>query len=170
MAHLSKPLRTMKRIIILLLALIPVATNAQQFDVDTENGIVGWSKVCKSTMSQDEITQQILAYDFLDNIVIHGNMIAADIKPIFLNYEGAGYTRMRSPIYITNYMFTGRILYQFKDGRFKVDVFNMKFVSDSLVYSYLNDCIGEFGFDIAQKLIMQYLNSLTLFTPWNDEW
>ena len=81
----------MKRILILLLALIPVISSAQELDI--YEGDVSWHKVYATDMTQDEIIMQILAYDFLDDVVIHGNMIAGNIRPAYLDYEGAGYTR-----------------------------------------------------------------------------
>ena len=171
MAHLSKQLRAMKRILILLLALIPVISSAQELDI--YDGDVSWHKVYSTDMTQDEIITQILAYDFLDDVVIHGNMIAGNIRPVYLDYEGAGYTRMKVPIYLSQGTFSGRYVIRFKEARYRVDVFNMYFTdTQGSMYGRTNlaNAVSEFAFDATSKIIVEYLSRITQFQKWNDEW
>lgn len=171
MADLSKQLRAMKRILILLLALMPVMASAQELDL--AEGDVSYHNVFATTMTQDEIITQILAYDFLDDVVVHGNMIAGNIRPVYLDYEGAGYARMKVPIYLSQGTFSGRFVIRFKEGRYRVDVFNMYFTdTEGTMYgrTYLSDAVGQFAFDVTSKLVIDYLNTISQYRPWNDEW
>ena len=161
----------MKRILILLLALMPVIVSAQELDIYESD--VSWHKVYATDMTQDEIITQILAYNFLDDVVIHGNMIAGNIRPAYLDYEGAGYTRMKVPIYLSQGTFSGRYVIRFKEGRYRVDVFNMYFTdTEGSMYGRtdLASTVDDFAFDATSKIIVEYLSRITQFQKWNDEW
>ena len=166
MADLSKSQCPMKRIVILLLALLPVTASAQKFN--TEGG-VSWSCVYETDMTQDDIYKQVLAYGFIEDAIIYENMIVGNITPVSLDYAGAGYSRMKVPLYLSNGQFSGRYVMQFKEGKYRVDVYNMYFF-DSTGRTSFNSCAGEFGFDIATKIIGDYLNNNSQFQKWSDEW
>lgn len=165
MADLSKPLRIMKRILILLLALMPIMAAAQGLQIDKEYKIVTWSKVYDTEMTQDEILQHILAYKYLDNVVMHGNMIAGDIPPVHLNYKAAGYSHMKVALYLSNDKFSGRIIIRFKDGRYKAEAVAMHFGGMPLY-----DGFGEYAFDITSKLVIEHLERITSFHPIDQNW
>lgn len=165
MADLSKPIRIMKRILILLLALMPFVANAQGLEIDNEYKIVTWSKIYNTDMTQDEILQHILAYKYLDNVVTHGNMIAGDIPPVHLNYEAAGHSRMKVALYLSNDKFTGRMIIRFKDGRYRAEAVAMHFGGMPLY-----DGVGEYAFDITSKLVVEHLERITTFYPIDQEW
>lgn len=158
----------MKRILILLLALMPFMVNAQGLEIDNEYKIVTWSKVYNTDMTQDEILQHILAYKYLDNVVSHGNMIAGDIPPVHLNYEAAGYSRMKVALYLSNGKFTGRMVLRFKDGRYKAEAVAMHFIGTSGMTLY--EGVGEYAFDITSKLVVEHLEKITTFYPIGQDW
>lgn len=164
MADLSKQLRTMKQILILLLALLPFVAKAQM-TVDHDYKIVTWNKVYETDMTQDEILQHILAYGYLDDVVTHGNMIAGDIPPVLLNYESAGYSRMKVALYLSNDRFTGRIIIRFKEGRYMAEAVALRFGAMPLYEGY-----GEYAFDITAKLVTEHLERLTTFYPASQDW
>ena len=173
MADLSKPLRTMKRILILLLALIPFVAGAQELTIDSESGIITSTGIKEINMTQDDILQYILAYNVLDNVVTHNNMIAGDIKPTYLNYASAGYTRMKVPLYLSNGRFTARLVLWFKDGRYRYEIYNMRFVdtqSSMPGTTFLHEVSDSFGFDIACKLIIHRIGQVTTFYPIDNNW
>ena len=158
----------MKRILILLLALMPFMASAQGLQIDNEYKIVTWSKVYDTDMTQDEILQHILAYKYLDNVVTHGNMIAGDIPPVHLNYEAAGYSRMKVALYLSNNKFTGRMILRFKDGKYRAEAVAMRFIGTTGIPLY--EGVGEFAFDITAKLVTSHLETITTFYPIDEEW
>lgn len=172
MADLSKPLRTMKRILILLLALMPIMVNAQDITVDHNVQDVVYEKVIESDVSYDDALKYILAYGVLDNIVMHDNMIAGDLAPQKLDYESAGYTRMKVPLYLSNGYFSCRMIFRFKEGRYKVEALGMIFYDGGLggTTSTLYDGYGAFAFDIAIELVLKHLDRKTTFVLPSDEW
>lgn len=171
MADLSKPLRTMKRILILLLALMPIMVNAQGLEIDHESKSVRWSQIYETDMKQDEIYSQILAYGLLDNVVTYGDMIAGDLRPVKLDYECLGYKRMNLPLYISNDGFGCRIIFRFKEGRYKAEAVGMYFQGElgsisagrTSLYAY-----KDANFKDVPRIIMAHLMAITSFSPLED--
>ena len=166
MAHLSKQLRAMKRLLTIAACLMCLmSAHAQELNIDNDNKAVTWSKVYDTSMTQDEILEYILAYDCLDNVVTHGNMIAGDIPPVMLDYRSAGYSNMKVATYIFNYNFSGRVIIRTKEGKYKAEVVNMNFGGMSLY-----ECVEGYAFDVTAKLVMQHLEGITAFHQIENEW
>ena len=163
----------MKRLLILLLALMPVMSNAQGFMVDNITKEVSWSCVCHTELTQQDIYKQILAYDLLDNVIMYDDIIVGDLYPIRLDYESLGYTRMRLPLYVSNDMFGGRAIFQFKEGRYKVSVMNMYFKGDAGTLSAGYTSISAYldvNFKDVPRIIIHNLDFLTKFSKVEDDW
>lgn len=172
MADLSTLQCTMKRILILLLALMPVMAGAQ-VTVDHDIKDVVWENVHESSITYDEMLEYILAYDILDDVVTHGNMIAGNLHSVHLDYEAAGYGRMKVPLYLSNGRFTCRIVIRMKEGKYKVEAFNTRFIDPGSSFGTVTSLYagyGEFGFDIAVELVMNELTKVTSITIPSDEW
>ena len=173
MDDLSAPLRTMKRIIILLLALMPIVASAQGLVIDHEEKKVIWSEIRESDVTFDDAFEYILAYRILDNVVTHNNMIAGDIVPVYLDYESAGYGRMKVPLYLSNGKFACRIILRFKEGRYMAEATDLRFfdVTGELTgRTYLYEGYGAFAFDVAVNLVMRHLTQITTFNIPSEEW
>lgn len=173
MDELSAPLRTMKRIIILLLALMPFVASAQGLVIDHEEKEVIWSEIRESDVTFDQALEYILAYRILDNVVTHNNMIAGDIVPVYLDYESAGYGRMKVPLYLSNGKFACRIILRFKEGRYMAEATDLRFfdVTGELTgRTYLYDGYGAFAFDVAVNLVLRHLTQITTFDIPSEEW
>ena len=173
MDDLSAPLRTMKRIIILLLALMPIVVSAQGLVIDHEAKNVTWSEIRESNVTFDDALEYILAYHILDNVVTHNNMIAGDIVPVYLDYESAGYGRMKVPLYLSNGKFACRIILRFKEGRYMAEATDLRFfdVTGELTgRTYLYDGYGAFAFDVAVNLVLRRLTQITTFDIPSEEW
>ncbi len=173
MDDLSAPLRTMKRIIILLLALMPIVASAQGLVIDHEEKKVIWSEIRESDVTFDDALEYILAYRILDNVVTHNNMIAGDIVPVYLDYESAGYGRMKVPLYLSNGKFACRIILRFKEGRYMAEATDLRFfdVTGELTgRTYLYEGYGAFAFDVAVNLVLRHLTQITTFNIPSEEW
>lgn len=162
----------MKRIIILLLALMPMMAGAQEMTVDHNLKDVLYQKVSNSSISYDEALEYILAYDIIDNVVSHGNMIAGDLKPEHIDYVAEGYTRAKVPLYLSNGAFTCRLIFRFKEGRYKVEAYNMRFYEGGLggtTYSFY-DGYGPNTFDTAIGLVLKHLTEKTSLKIPAQDW
>lgn len=163
----------MKRIIILLLALMPIVVSAQGLVIDHEAKNVTWSEIRESNVTFDDALEYILAYHILDNVVTHNNMIAGDIVPVYLDYESAGYGRMKVPLYLSNGKFACRIILRFKEGRYMAEATDLRFfdVTGELTgRTYLYDGYGAFAFDVAVNLVLRHLTQITTFDIPSEEW
>lgn len=161
----------MKRIILMIVAALSCSSSfAQELFVDDAARDVYVSNVIETSLSKDEILTQIIAYDLLDDMVVHNDLVAGYINPVFLDYEGAGYTRMKVPLYVSNDQFVCRLTFRFKEGKYRYDAFGFKFRDSQGYTTPLYSYADSFGFDIATKLILQYLQTITTFYPLNNEW
>lgn len=163
----------MKRIIILLLALIPVMSSAQEITIDHGIKDVVWSTVSENTVTYEQALQYILAYDILDDVIYCDNMIAGNVHPVYLDYEAAGYGRMKVPLYLSNGRFTCRVVFRFKEGRHKAEAFDMRFTDTTggmTGTTWLYEGYGEYSFDIAVRLVLEYLTKLTTIDLPEDDW
>lgn len=151
---------------------MPFAAKAQM-TVDHDIKDVVWENVYESSITYDEMLEYILAYDILDDVVTHGNMIAGDLPLVHLDYEAAGYGRMKVPLYLSNGRFTCRIIIRMKEGKYKVEAFNTRFIDPGSplgAVTPLYEGYGEFGFDIAIELVLFELTKVASVTIPANEW
>lgn len=162
----------MKRIIILLLALLPLVAGAQDITVNHDSHDIIYKTIIESEASYDDMLKYLLAYDVLDNMVMHGNMIAGDLTPEQIDYASAGYTRMKVPLYLSNGYFTCRVIFRFKEGRYMIEAMNMRFYDGGMggTTSKLYDGYDAFAFDIAIDLAIKHIDTKTTFSIPSEDW
>ena len=155
----------MKRICILLLALMPVQVMAQEITIDKERNDVVYTNTVTSAATYDDLLEYILAYGVLDNVVTHRNMIAGDLPLAAIDYEAAGYSRMKLPLYLVNGEFTCRIIIHSYEGQYDVEACKMRFISTDGVLgtSWLYDFDHTSSFDTIIGLVMMHLNNIAVF-------
>lgn len=155
----------MKRVCILLLALMPFNAIAQEISINEERKDVVYTNSIISDASFDDILEYILAYAVLDNVVTHGSMIAGDLPPIAIDYETAGYSRMKLPLYLVNGKFTCRIIIRHCGYGYDIEACKMRFIStDGLaVTSWLYDFDYSSSFNTVVGLVIQHLNKVAKF-------
>lgn len=124
--------------------------------------------------TQEEILNYILAYDVFDNVVTHGNMIAANIKPTKLDCTTLGYTRNQAPIYLLNGGITGRIIFRFKPGKYKYEILNLRFIdlrsSFYGITTYFSEGKEGYGYHIVESLVNNFIDDITTFNIPEDSW
>lgn len=128
MADLSKLQCTMKRILILLLALMPMMVAGQNFSI--EKGSTVWKKVYSKDIPISTIASQMTQSGKFMNISQGNDFVSADIKPELINIEGLGYNRMSVPMYLSASSFSGHVIIQCKEGRYRAVVSSMVFVGN----------------------------------------
>lgn len=153
----------MKRIVILLLALMPFNTIAQEISINEERKDVVYTNSIISDASYDDILEYILAYAVLDNVVTHGSMIAGDLPPMAIDYEAAGYSRMKLPLYLANGKFTCRIIIRHCGYGYDIEACKMRFVDSTLGISWLYDFDYTSSFNTVVGLVIQHLNKVAKF-------
>lgn len=155
----------MKRICILLLALMPVRVMAQEITIDKERNDVVYTNTVTSAATYDDLLEYILAYGVLNNVVTHRNMIAGDLPLAAIDYESVGYSRMKLPLYLVNGEFTCRIIIQSYEGQYDVEACKMRFIStdERFGISGLYEFNNTSSFDTIVGLVIQHLNKVAKF-------
>lgn len=153
----------MKRICILLLALLPISAAAQELAIDHEKKDVVYTCSHESSLSYDDILEYILAYGVLDNVVTHRNMIAGDLPPVVIDYKAAGYSRGSLPLFFVNGQFTCRIIIHAYDGHYDIEACQMAFLDYSGQPSMLYDMKDANSFMDVSALTIRHLNKFTMF-------
>lgn len=156
----------MKRIYILLLALLPMSAAAQELAIDHEKKDVVYTCSHESSLSYDDILEYILAYGVLDNVVTHRNMIAGDMPPVVIDYKAAGYSRGSLPLFFVNGQFTCRIIIRTYDRHYDIEACQMAFIDYSGSMrgtTMLYDMKDANSFMDVAALTIRHLNKYTLF-------
>jgi hypothetical protein len=100
-------------------------------------------------------------------------MIAGDLVPVYLDYESAGYGRMKVPLYLSGGRFVCRIILRFKEGRYMAEATDLRFSDTTGAmdgWTYLYEGYGAFAFDVAVNLVLRHLTQITTFDIPSEEW
>lgn len=113
-----------------------------------EQDEIVWQKVFDTQLSFDSVISHFEEQGILESISIVNDKIIGGLKPFEADYKGAGYSRMSSPIYIVSYLFTGHVVIEFKDNRYRVTVrkiFLEKIYNDGLSESGQKETLNTFA-------------------------
>lgn len=182
MDDLSAPLRTMKRIIILLLALMPIVASAQEFNYDNQK--ITWKKVYQSELTIDDIYKCIItSNNFYDVEQLEG-CIVAKTKPIDYKPEDYGFRWGNSNTLLLNGAVGPVALrIEVKEGRYRVIASDMM-VTDITpggmtpmgTKTRLEDVAFRRGVpnsmmtDQFAPVFRKYIERLVSFTKEDDKW
>lgn len=113
--------------LILLFALIWSAMSFGQTDnfYNTDKK-VSWEKIFETSKTFDQLLSSVKqSGNFSDIEVVEGRIIA-NFKNIVPKYREAGYTLMGTSMYLSNGIFFGNATIDFKEGKYRVIVSNIK--------------------------------------------
>ena len=182
MADLPKPQRIMKRLLILLLALMPLSALAQGFQI--EDNTIKWQKVYNTDMTFDEIYTAIVTSNDFDEIQALDNCIIAKIKPVDYVPEDYGFRYGNSNTLLLNGALgpvTVRI--DVKEGRYRVtatDIIVTRTTSGGMLPRGYQSKLEDYALKKGQPNSMmtdqfapvfeQFLTRKTTFTKVEDDW
>lgn len=182
MADLSKPLRIMRKILILLLALLPAIASAQGFQI--ENGQISWQKIYTSDMTLSEIhTAMVVSNDFAD-IQVLDNRIVAVIKPVDYVPEDYGFQYGNSNTLLLNGALGPiNVRIDVKEGRYRVtatDLTVTRITSGGMLPKGYESKLEDYALKrgVPNKMMTeqfapvfgQFLERTTSFTKVEDDW
>jgi hypothetical protein len=129
----------MKLIISLIYLPILIGLNLSSTDnFAIENGKLLWQKVDETELTKKQLTQKIKSSGDFKNLELNENGIIADITNLTLDYKGYGSSEMSTPIYIARNNVNSFIQIQFKEGKYRVTIKNIK-----LTQSYDTDLSSQ---------------------------
>ena len=122
--------KTMKaKILILILSssLMTVAFGQElklgNFTYDT--GSLIWQKVYESGLSIEEMKSKVKSLPIIDEVISEDeNLLTIDCKRIDHNWRALGGTKMNTSFYISNKSSIGNVVFQLKEGRYRVTFTN----------------------------------------------
>ena len=182
MANLSIQLRTMKRILILLLALMPIIASAQGFQID--EGAIKWQKIYESDMTISDIYKCIVVSNDFYDIQLLSDCIVAKSRPVKYVPEEYGFRWGNSNTLLLNGAI-GPIFLQIdvKEGRYRVtakDISVTDVTSGDIVPRGSVIKLEEVALDkgIPNNMMTSqfapifdhFLNRLTSFYKVDDDW
>lgn len=172
----------MKRIIILLLALMPIVASAQGFQI--ENNTITWQKVYQSNMTIDDIYKTIITSNNFYDVERLDGCIFAKTKPIDYKPEDYGFKWGNSNTLLLNGA-VGPVALRIdvKEGRYRVTASDMM-VTDITPGGFtpmgsvtrLEDVGLKRGApnnmmtDQFAPVFSQYIERLVSFTKVEDDW
>ena len=151
----------------------------------TEQDEVIWQKIFDTQLSFDDLLSHIQDQGVLESITSINDKITGDLKPFEVDYKGAGYSRGFTPIYLLSNLFTGYVVIEFKEPRYRVTIRKVlmeKLYSDGLsrmgtkesLNSYVikkgkNTMKDSFKGD-ASKILGYNFNKLFTIKKQDDNW
>lgn len=111
----------MKKIFIIVLTLVSATSHGQETvnNFQIANSEIIWQKVFETTLTFEQLKEKIKDSGLLEKIEIGDNKISGDLKQLDADFKGAGFTEMGTPIYISRSHFTGFVILEFKDGKYR---------------------------------------------------
>lgn len=116
----------MKRIILLNFFILALCTNTisqesvNNFHVEGTDLI--WQKVFESPMNFEQLYTKVNESGLLENIEKSENKLTGELKQIDADFKGAGYSEMGIPMYIPRSFFTGFVVLELKEGKYRVTI------------------------------------------------
>lgn len=105
----------------LLLVCIQFATFSQENNgFHINSGKLEWEKVFESNLTQTEILDLLKINGKVSKIEIKDSRILANVARVEPDYKGLGIAEMTAPIYIARSWVNGKLVIDFKEGRYKV--------------------------------------------------
>lgn len=85
-----------------------------------ENNELLWQRVYQTTLSFDQIAEEVKKSGIFENIEVTDNKLMGVTKPIEADFKGAGFSEMMAPIFVARSFFEGFSIIDFKDGKYRV--------------------------------------------------
>ena len=182
MADLSKPQCIMKRLLILLLALMPLSAFAQGFQI--ENNQIKWQKVYDSDMTLTDIYIAMVTSNEYADIQVLDDCIVATIKPVDYVPEDYGFRYGNSNTLLLNGAL-GPVLLRIdvKEGRYRATATDIRITDvtsggltpmgyESILedYALKRGAPNKMMVEQFSPVFDQFLTRKTTFTKVNDEW
>lgn len=131
----------MKKIILLFTISLSVFITAQESAFVISNKQVVWQRIYESNKTPAEVKSILLATGKLKFTGEDTNILTGEISDFIMDFKGAGFTKMGTPLYLTNNSkYFANFKIEFKEGKYRVTATNIKFKGDS--FSIFSGGIG----------------------------
>ena len=83
---------------------------------------ITWQKVFETQLTFEKLIEEIKDSGLIDGVEIGDNKMSGELRAIDADFRSAGYTEMGTPMYISRSHFTGFVIFEFKDGKYRVTI------------------------------------------------
>jgi hypothetical protein len=114
-------------IIIIIVALLNGEIYAQDslYNFSLSQEQISWQKVYETSLDIETLTKEILSSGVLGDYEIVNGSIIGSLKDFIPDFKGVGYKLTTVASYITQSYFTGTVIIDFKEGKYKIAIKNI---------------------------------------------
>jgi hypothetical protein len=88
------------------------------FIVDQDEII--WQKIFQTNYSFDEFSERLKDSGLFDNIEFSPNKARGELKTLFADLKGAGFSEMTAPIFVSRSSFSSFAVLEYQEGKYRV--------------------------------------------------
>lgn len=118
----------MKKLLLLLLFISQSMFGQETNNFKIENRDLIWQYIFETDLSQEELKQELSTKGLWESFEKVGDDLIGICSGIDADFKGAGYGEMSVPMYVARMSINFHSLIQFKDGRYRVTITNIKLV------------------------------------------
>jgi len=130
---------------------VPQETD-EYYNFSNVDNVLTWKKVFTSDYTAEELKTKMEQSNRFKDINLQDNVITASLNPSQMDYRGAGYDYMSTPMYISQHLVGSDVTVQVKENRFRVIM--------NAIYYQMNSDINM-GYVSIPKGSIDSLNSFT---------
>lgn len=145
----------MKKTLLIILLNISILSFAQEAAFIISNKQVVWQRIYESTKTPAEIKSILLATGKIKFTTEDSNTLTGEISDFIMDYKGAGYTKMGTPMYLANSSkFSGNFKIEFKEGKYRATATNINSKGNRTTLYYGGISIGDNGENTLEEFAL----------------
>ena len=118
----------MKKLLLLLVLISKSVFGQETSNFKIENRDLVWQFIFETDLSQEELKQELSTKGIWESFEKVGDDLIGICSGMDADFKGAGYSEMSVPMYVARMSMDFHSLIQFKDGRYRVTITNIKLV------------------------------------------
>ena len=122
----------MKKLILIFFLSCSILYFGQIENFKLENEQISWQKIYDTDKSFDEIYDLIKSNTQFSDVVRDENSITFLIKDYSIDYKGAGGSLLMTNAYISNSKYSGNVLLNFKDSKYRITLSHIMYLYTSM--------------------------------------
>lgn len=136
---------------ILVLLVLPISALKAQDTIRGficgADGSVKWQHEFQTTDSMNNLYNYLIENRKVTESNLIENRLSGLLPQLPANYKLAGYNKVTTPNYLMAYDFSANVLVQFKPGKYRVTLSNVRLINNGTNYSFTNpfDALEEFA-------------------------
>lgn len=145
----------MKKLLLLIIFNISVFAFAQESAFVVSNKQVVWQRIYETNKTPAEVKKILLSTGKIKFTGEDSNTLSGEISDFVMDFKGAGFTKMGTPIYLANSSkFSGNFKIEFKDGKYRATATNINSKGNRTTLYYGGISIGDNGENTLEEFAL----------------